>query len=83
MKRKYIDDRYKPIFGIACTDGTVCVTNAEDSISIIMSKEDAESLIAEFNRIQDALADCAMAFDEAGPDAFNLYWYGNNKEIPK
>jgi len=77
MREKYVDERWPRLMQLgSASDGKLGVCTVDDRVDVLLSPEDAEKLIAEWNRMQDALAACALAFDEAAPEAFSAHWYG-------
>lgn len=69
MKKKYIDEVYRPLFiqGSIVTDG--------ETLELTLSNEDAGKLVKYVNKIQSKLVKTAMAFSEVSPTVFTKHWY--------
>jgi hypothetical protein len=55
--------------------------NLSGEKEITVTKEAAKILMAERNKLIDALSEMANCFDQVDPDAFGRFWYG--KSYPK
>lgn len=81
MREKYVDERFPSLFEMCrYADGRVLVTTVDDAVSLVLSPEDAESLLAWSRRAHGALVQTALAFDDADHDAFGEFWYGKMLE---
>lgn len=77
MKEKYVDGRFPRwmIFGESSDGSQVDIATIDGDVAEGIAKPQAEKLIAEYNRIQQAFGGLALAFDEAAPEAFTKFWY--------
>lgn len=76
MNEKYIEERYPRwfIFGKSA-EGLVDVSNGNQDVITNVTEAQANELIAERNKLIDALVECAQGFDESNPGGFKVYWY--------
>lgn len=80
MKEKYIEEEYGVLrISGKHPDGRVNVCNYAGSIDILLTPEDAEQLLNQHNKMQQLFVRCALAFDEADPEAFTKFWYEDSK----
>lgn len=81
MREKYVEERWPRLMQIGTTqDGRVGVCTVDDRVGIALSAEQAGQLIEHWNKLQDALTRCALAFAEADNDAFVAFWYSSELE---
>jgi hypothetical protein len=77
MKEKYIEERWPRLFSIDTKNpGVKFVCTEDERIDQALGPEAAEQLIAQWNRMQDALTRLALEFDRVNPQAFQDFWYG-------
>ena len=57
-------------------DGRVGVTDARDTLDILLPPTEAAQVVEHYNRLHDELVRLALAFDAAAPEAFSRHWYG-------
>jgi hypothetical protein len=77
MREKYVDERYPGL--LTFNMPMVTPVNADWAVKT-ETVEEAQMIVAEFEKIRDALVRCAQAFDAATPEAFNAFWYGSELE---
>lgn len=74
MREKYVDERYP---GLLSFNMPMVTPVNGDWVVRTETVEDAQRLCAEFEKLRDALVRCALAFDQADPEAFSSFWYGS------
>lgn len=82
MRDKYVEHDFPRyfIFG-EHADGRVDIaTISQDAIATV-SRDDADTLIAQRDEVVKKLCDMASAFDAAAPEAFQKFWYGNTQDF--
>ena len=75
MRDKYVEESYHRWFIFGEREGMVDVCSDGPDVISGIPREDAERLIADRNRVIDALCAMARAFDEADHEAFKRFWY--------
>lgn len=78
MKEKYVEERFPRyfIFGESPDKSLVDVSDAGKDICTLISKANAESIIADRDKTVDFIFAMANAFDKADKEAFVKFWYG-------
>lgn len=78
MKAKYVEERYPElmIFGRNIEEGTVALCDPSFSLDVYLKQEDAEKIMEFYNKVQNKLVECAMAFSKSNPKEFTEFWYG-------
>lgn len=84
MREKYVEERWPRLMQMwPTTDGRLNVCTVDDRVDIVLSHKEAQQLTEHWNKLQDALTRCALAFAEADDTAFTAFWYGTELERAK
>ncbi len=77
MREKYVEERFNRYFVFGThRGGEVDVACAAADTLATVSKEQAEALIADRDKVLNMLVKVALKLDEVAPDEFNKLWYG-------
>jgi hypothetical protein len=76
MRRKYVEERFKPWFVFGELPDSVDIADVDGDRLQGVPRRLVAPLLAEHDRLIDAIGDLALAFAEAAPDAFTAFWYG-------
>lgn len=76
---KYVESEFPRymVFG-EFEDGRVCVEDHSGQHIAIVTRAEAEQLIADRDRIIDRMYEMARSFNSADRDAFVAFWYGKS-----
>lgn len=79
MREKYIEERFPRYFefGRNTQTGLVDVASADYNTIVSVTKEQAELLIADRDKIVDKLVEVCQAFDKIDSKSFDALWYGH------
>ena len=76
MKDKYIELRYPRYIQFGTyQDGRVCISSYQKDNIATVTKEQAEGLINDRDKVVDMLCEMARRFDDVCPDEFEKFWY--------
>lgn len=75
MRRKYVEERYRPWFVFGGSNGYVDISDGDRDVLSGVPETMAQTIIDEHNRLIDVIGDTALAFDEADSGAFGAFWY--------
>ena len=78
MREKWIEEEYPRymVFG-GHPDGPVDIASSKNSTVATVSLEHAQYLIEDRDAVVQKLIDTALAFHNAAPDAFKMFWYND------
>lgn len=77
MRRKYVEERFKPWFVFGESIDHVDIADVDGDRLECVPRRLADKILDEHDRLIEAIGDIALAFAEADPEAFEKFWYGS------